>query len=134
MVCHDSVSRLRGGAPARRRLLWSGIASLVLLGGGCAGPEATARKSFSQGVSCPVQRITVTKEHGRPYQPPPPPEVANDPERLALYQHSNETYYRASGCNEETFFRCFRPEVTEPAWQCDRILPPPGWLRAPRAD
>ena len=97
---------------------------LVLFGASCAGPESTARKSFASKFSCPADRVALTKEHGRPYLPPPPLEIANDPERLAMYQHSNEVFWAARGCNEQAFYNCYRPVITEPAWQCDPIVPP----------
>ena len=102
----------------------SGVVGLVLLGAGCVGVQGTARESFSQLYHCPAQRVIVSKETGRPYLPAPPPEIANDPERLAMYEHRKEVVWLAKGCNEQAYYRCYRPVITEPAWHCDRILPP----------
>lgn len=106
------------------RLLLTGVAGLLLLGEGCAGAVGTARQSFSRFYNCPEPRVVVSKEQGRPYLAPPPPEIAGDPERLALYQHKDEVVWLARGCNEQAYYRCYRPILTEPAWQCDFIAPP----------
>src|SRR5580693_7825014 len=78
----------------------------LLLGAGCARQAVITKASFSKGFSCPPERVVVTKKYGRPYLPPPPPEIAGDPQRLAIYEHRDEVYWQAQGCNQEAFYSC----------------------------
>jgi len=59
--------------------------------------------TFSRTISCPVDRIAV-----HPIEHSPPPEIANDPGRLAVYQQSRagKAYFLLDGCGEGMAVAC----------------------------
>jgi PDZ domain len=72
-----------------------------------AAPKAVvtdeAVAAFSQALSCPLDRITVN-----PVEHAPPPEIVNDPGRLAVYQQSRvgKAYFLIDGCGETLAVAC----------------------------
>jgi hypothetical protein len=97
------------------------IAALPLLLVACEKLDADAKRSFSRENTCPIER---TESRERPELHPsmlhkpsgPAPEVAHDPQRLALWQEEQEraragadrdqTVVEVRGCNHEELFRC----------------------------
>jgi hypothetical protein len=94
------------------------VAVLVaVLGVGCIGKDTVARDIFSKQRSCPEDRIVVAPLEEPVWTPKPPPEIEQDPERLAIYNRTQSvlaeerhagTYYVATGCGHETVFQCRR--------------------------
>ncbi|HEY2745746.1 MAG TPA: hypothetical protein VGL86_14020 [Polyangia bacterium] len=86
-----------------RLLLPALMAPLV----GCTGYLSTAsavRAQFVHDATCPSGRVTVA--HAGPKTPPP--EVAADPGRLALWndEAKKSPDYVASGCGQERRYAC----------------------------
>lgn len=117
-------------------LLVAGAACVLAGSAGCAASMAEgARKIFSEKNVCPPERITVQRRDdipphvllapGQSQQPAPPPEVAGDPERLALWQklHGEQaaaldqagTTYQVSGCGKSAMWVCRHPSQAEVA-------------------
>jgi hypothetical protein len=84
--------------------------------------ESDVRRVFSEANACPVERIEVTRAErekgGRPVRAAPP-EIANDPARLAIWQSRERTamaaveraeaawsFFRAEGCGTRERYRC----------------------------
>ncbi len=64
-----------------------------------------AVQSFSRINLCPVNRIAA-----RQVKPPPPPaDIAEDPERLSMWQtrRSGLTFYFVDGCGQSIIYRCY---------------------------
>jgi hypothetical protein len=76
------------------------------------GAERQARRQFSEEAFCPEQRVVA--ERVIPIPAPPPP-IANDPERLAMWRRAHEAHARAdprqtiavSGCGEQETYYCW---------------------------
>jgi len=127
-VCDDDHIRCIV-APMRTSLVF--IAAIASACGAPSGgprlPEpAGAQMLFAQNETCPADRITVT---ARPDVPPhtilahgggdPPPEIASDPERMALWAHQHgddlgaiDSAWRTfavSGCNTQSLYVCQHP-------------------------
>lgn len=103
-------------------LLWVGASAL-----GCKRLATGAAEEFSRQFSCPVSKVDV---HARSdlkaseilfgNLPPavPPADVANDPERLAVWTENERKAMKAAdstcevfevkGCNEEALYCCGR--------------------------
>jgi hypothetical protein len=104
------------------RTTWTIAASAALLLA-CEKLEADAKKSFSAGNACPIERV---ESRERPDLRPsmlmesssPPAEVARDPQRLALWKEQedkaragtdrDQTVFEVRGCNHEELYRCHR--------------------------
>ncbi len=102
------------------------IASLfgVLVVAGCTSKETAVKEKFSRVHVCPADRVEVrerteiTRASLR-VRPEPAPEVAADPERLALWTKEQErmdkniagmcSIYEARGCGAQQLFCCSRP-------------------------
>jgi hypothetical protein len=64
----------------------------------------------SAAMSCPKERVQVALKLERP-QPQPPPDVAADPDRLAIWRQqqpdpSNSQVFSASGCGQTGVVFC----------------------------
>jgi hypothetical protein len=117
-----------------RRYAFAALAgALAILNTGCVMSMAQgARTIFSQKNTCPSDRITVRQRADVPphtllapqaSQPQPPPDVASDPERLALWNKMHRdreasiddvgTTYEVSGCGQSVMYVCTHPNVAE---------------------
>src|SRR4051794_13412217 len=105
-----------------RSLAWRN--ALLVLGlflVGCRNDETMARERFTELFTCPEDRITVTPRKDlaavdlviRPAAPPP--EIAADAERLALWKekaahdaadYEHDTVVEARGCGHEVVYIC----------------------------
>jgi hypothetical protein len=103
------------GRPARSGVLIAG--ALVLSGAaGCFSLGEQARKAFAEEFACPLARVTLAEQHGRPYvASPPPEEIVRDPDRLAVWRQqvaqlsttmADRTYYVTRGCGHEQTLYC----------------------------
>jgi hypothetical protein len=86
------------------RTPWLAIAGAALsfaCGGMSARDDAIA--TFSRSFSCPKDGLTVAEREATP-----PPDVATDPDRLAVWQkvHSSGSYFLIEGCGESRSFMC----------------------------
>jgi hypothetical protein len=91
-------------------------AASVLLAG-CGSYREVARDAFVKMTTCPPDRVEVVQVPAPswvPAPPAPPPEVAADPERRALWKErhaapdrSGLTYYRTKGCGHDMLFFCY---------------------------
>jgi hypothetical protein len=90
---------------------------------GCQSKEAGAREKFSKEFTCPAERVEVRERSDlKPSmlraQVPPPPDVAADPARLAMWKAEEETnnenadqmcdMLEARGCNQQSLVCCRR--------------------------
>ena len=90
---------------------------------GCQSKEAGAREKFSNEVTCPEERVEVRERSDLTpsmlrAQVPPPPDVAADPGRLAMWkakeEESNENadqacdMFEARGCGKQSLVCCRR--------------------------
>jgi hypothetical protein len=109
--------------PMRPIVCWLVVAGVV---GGCSLDDR-ARNEFSRQFTCPTNAITVQERDDLNadeliWGPPasPPPEVAKDPERLALWQQqhalrpSSRTVFHVQGCKHDTFYACGRSNKGHP--------------------
>lgn len=97
-----------------RALLTFGVALLAC--SGCVTSMAGARSQFAQDETCPDDRVSVAAEARLPTVASPPPDVASDPQRLAMWQRadeqrerseSREKYYVAKGCGQTQVYHCY---------------------------
>jgi hypothetical protein len=86
------------------------IGGAALIAGCLPTPTEAAQARFSKGVSCPKDRVKVTPVEG----PPPPAELGNDPERIALWRKKNlnPTYLRTEGCGRAVTYECSESSIT----------------------
>src|ERR1019366_649962 len=96
----------------------------LMLGGSlsivsCQAYDSAARAQFAQTASCPAEKIEVTQHPGDPLPPGnPPPEVAADPGKLAIWRRDDQerredsaaTVYVAKGCGQEKQYTCGRSD------------------------
>jgi hypothetical protein len=83
------------------------------------GSEAEARRMFSEAAYCPKKRVQVRLIDGTA---PPPPAIARDAERLAMWRQAiqermkgkGNMVVRAEGCGERTDFACFEDPGFDP--------------------
>jgi hypothetical protein len=97
---------------------WFGLLSLV----GCESYDHATKVAFEQAYTCPTDRVTVTYRADLRWHDvqsgvadTPPPEIAADPARLALWQAKQDSYaewnnrnyvYEAAGCDHHALFGC----------------------------
>ena len=84
--------------------------AFVLGESGCLSVQDRALAAASNSLTCPKERITVTLKRND-HQPQPPPEIAADPARLAIWQKqqpdpSNSQVFSASGCGQAGVVFC----------------------------
>jgi hypothetical protein len=98
---------------------------------GCAAWEV--KRTFVLDAVCPSDRVTVTQAGvvvGGP-PPPAPPEIAADPERLAVYYvktrnpDEGDRLFVAEGCGERRWYTCDHGGAGGPPG-CARAAPPPA--------
>lgn len=93
------------------------LGGLGLAIGGCAQETeilAGARWQFAKQISCPEDRVTANVDPQSAAQDarPPPPEVAADPDRLAMYDKQAEAeavlgrWVVVTGCGQEARYHC----------------------------
>jgi len=97
--------------------------SAVVIFAACETRASVARDDFSSRHSCPADRTAVTERPDLQYTPlspeVPPPEVAADEARLAVWQQSREdreashrhgqsltTVFEVTGCEKREIVRC----------------------------
>jgi hypothetical protein len=105
-------------SPTREKKI--GAIALVLLGSVGCSVQSTARSAASSSWSCPEDRIQIT-----PVADPsssPPPDIAADPARLALWQKSQASQvehrdFAASGCGRTGNVIC-EPSTESSTWTC----------------
>lgn len=97
---------LRAAAPA--------IVLAACLAGCAADAPTVARDAFVAAASCPADRVTVTRGDGSA----PPPDVAADPGRLAVWRSAQENgpNFIARGCNQERRYSCVAINYTSPPY------------------
>jgi hypothetical protein len=77
-----------------------------------------AQKEFSRLKTCPIERVKITDRDS------PPPEIANDPKRLALWRQSRKGVFRfvAEGCGSNLLLNCQVEPIPETPlfrdWYC----------------
>jgi hypothetical protein len=116
-----------------RRVVWGLVVAYALCG---CSLDGKARTDFSKQFTCPENAITVQERDdldadeliwGPPT--PPPPEVARDPERLALWrkQHApktaDRTVFHVQGCAHDVFYACGRSNKSRPMCSQGRYPP-----------
>ena len=84
---------------------------------GCITSRITgARTQFSQDATCPEDRVAVRETPLVLTPVEPPPDVAADPQRLAMWQardaeqrraKQSDRYYVVSGCGASHVYRCY---------------------------
>lgn len=98
---------------------WVGqlVAGVALVGCQTAPGRAAnldqARQQFSEQAFCPLSRVTVGRGDVRPA---PPPRVAADPERLAMWREAFDRSEQgearqtiaAAGCGEQITYACWQ--------------------------
>jgi hypothetical protein len=103
-----------------------------------ADAAAVARQRFSEAFSCPDNRIVVTPSGALANNPPP--EVAADPERLAIWQKNHASdpsrVFDVTGCNRHVRLSCrvfaddqamsFCSPVVEPGQRAGRVIVDPA--------
>ncbi len=73
---------------------------------GCAESEVKSR--FVAAAACPAER-TAVREIGCPPPQAPPPEIAADAQRLAVYRDAHacrRRLFEAEGCGERRVYEC----------------------------
>jgi hypothetical protein len=90
---------------------------------GCQSKEAGAREKFAEEFTCPADRVEVRERSDlKPSmlraQVPPPPDVAADSARLAIWKAEEEKnnknadqgcdLFEARGCNQQSLVCCSR--------------------------
>jgi hypothetical protein len=90
---------------------------------GCQSKEGGAREKFSQELTCPAERVEVRERSDlKPSmlypQVSPPPDIAADPGRLAMWKAEQEKrdenadeacdLFEARGCNQQSLVCCRR--------------------------
>jgi hypothetical protein len=117
---HPSLSVFHHGSCNGRRSSTprAPLVGMCLFGATCISFEDAARNKFVNEASCPANRVSVIVQSGEPGPPvEPPPEVARDAERLAIWRMNDdarrtsiarETYYVVRGCNEGHIYTCYR--------------------------
>jgi hypothetical protein len=70
----------------------------ILLAACAPAYSTTASTTFASTYSCPVERQTITRQA-------PPADIANDPDRLAMWNESNHTY-EVAGCGRTATLEC----------------------------
>jgi TPR repeat protein len=110
----SSASSRRGVFVALTLVFWVALTSI-----GCTSYPTAARAQFASSVSCPDEKITVTSRPGDPAPPQnPPPEIASDPGKLAVWRRDDEerrrdaaaTVYIVKGCGQEKHYNCGRSD------------------------
>jgi hypothetical protein len=118
----------------RRSVAW-----IVVFGGLSSGCAAmTVKGLFREDASCPSDRIVVTQDGvigpaREDFALPPPPEIANDPERLEIYEETarerplrglgdeDHRLFRAEGCGLSHEYAC---DYQNGRWRyCKRVSP-----------
>jgi len=112
------------GEGMRRAASVACLAWLFALPGlaGCGSVTTAAREQFVSAFTCPEDRVTVTERsdllaHDFKARPAPPPEIASDPGRLAVWSeleassyasddHRAGEIYEVRGCDTVAFFAC----------------------------
>ncbi len=98
----------------------------------CRSAEDFAVESASDAWSCPKERISIETLQVPTPQPQPPPDVAADPARLAIWQKNDGApsptrAFSASGCGRKGTVTCTirfdtsvveGTEFTDAAWRC----------------
>jgi len=80
---------------------------------GCDSFELAARNVFAAAKTCPVNRVTAANH--APVTPAPPPDIAADAERMAMWKQTHEQqiaghyFWAASGCGTEAIYECLKP-------------------------
>ncbi|HEY1557936.1 MAG TPA: hypothetical protein VGF94_24070 [Kofleriaceae bacterium] len=82
-----------------------------------ARPEV--RSDFVRDATCPADRVTVAQASA----PAPPPDVAADPGRLAVWNDQPRQHheYVARGCGQELRYACWPVSGTEPPYPYDCV-------------
>ena len=101
------------------------ITALLVLAaaGGCKSPQTGAKEEFSKDVNCPADRVEVRPRAdltasavlwSKPAAPPP--KVAADPERLAMFNKKQQEraaatdgsceVFEAKGCDTQVLYCC----------------------------
>lgn len=112
---------LLGRSATTSAFLVTAVSASLLLG--CQSRVTVARETFSKSKSCPLDRVTARERpdlsaydviFGK--RATPPPEVAKDPARLALWQKQQDESRRAwdaaqsvvevEGCGERALAMC----------------------------
>ena len=109
---------------ARRGLSWVLAAALLAIGSGCGVRASEVREVFAEDNNCPEDRVEVKKRSDLSawsvstggLVKKPPPDVAADPERLAMWQKKrkqlqknserNSWVFEARGCGQEAILVC----------------------------
>jgi TPR repeat protein len=119
-----------------------GAIALVAGMAGCTSYSSAARAQFAASASCPSDKVTVTSRPGDPVPPQnPPPEVAADPGKLAVWRRDDEerrqdaaaTVYVAKGCGQERQYTCEHSDRHAVQTQCTEKITDPA-ATAPSAD
>lgn len=114
------------------------IAGLLVVIAGCS-QEKSARERFATDKTCPIDRVTATEKVGESahdliWGPPkkPPPEIAADPARLALWQKQEDAskkswdkatrVWEVTGCNETQLYTCM-PSSKRMGANCTSVRP-----------
>ena len=110
----------------------------------CKSVTEGARERFSKDHSCPLDRVEVRpREDVRPSdllaRPQPSPEVARDPERLAVWQAAEaqsrayedraDKIVEVRGCGQQTLLACHRHNKDASYVMCSEKPYPPGVAR-----
>jgi hypothetical protein len=83
---------------------------------GCDSFELAARRAFAYSKTCPMSRVTAANH--APVIPAPPPDVAADAERLAMWKQTQEQQYAgsyfwtATGCGADALYVCQKAPMT----------------------
>jgi len=83
----------------------------------CVPAAREVTSTFVASASCPADRVTVTQLDTRPETgtpgPEPPPEIAADPERAAIYRQTHpgkwvdaHRTFAAEGCGQREVYVC----------------------------
>lgn len=99
------------------------LITICFVSSGCATYSGRARHRFSWDNTCPEERVTATErtdlvphELLHQQEPDPSPDIASDPERLALWHqrwgqafaYEDQTYsvFEVTGCGRTQVFMC----------------------------
>jgi hypothetical protein len=105
-----------------RKLHWLLMAAAWGGPWGCSPSETGAREEFAHQYSCPRERVSARERTDIvPSTGAPPPDVAGDPDRLALWRSDalkrmdTRPVFEATGCGRSELYRCWlwSPSATE---------------------